>query len=297
MIAANSYRRNIMRAGAGFNHPRTMSAKVWAEIPEDHYRFHTGRRKGQPYDYGADYVFMVPGLELAGPRHRYLRDPLLAYNHANPEADYLVSGPDTAAVLTDLLSRPGLGPLEARRPDGRLLYLPDPERHAVIAGYAQRHGLRHLVETGTYRGDTVAALVSMFDTVDTVEMEPKLYKAARMRFRDDRRVRCHHGDSRKALPSILANLKGPALFWLDGHTSGPETARSDCPLRAELMMVLADRRRHVILIDDARCLHGQPSHHEWMHYADYPSLEWIAAQAAVAGYSCELADDIVRLEP
>jgi hypothetical protein len=31
--------------------------------------------------------------------------------------------------------------------------------------------------------------------------------------------------------------------------------------------------------------------------APYPSLEWIAAQADVSGYDCELADDVVRLTP
>ena len=83
--------------------------------------------------------------------------------------------------------------------------------------------------------------------------------------------------------------------------AGPDTAAGPCPLRAEIMLALAHGVEHglghVILVDDARCLNGQPSHREWAHYADYPSLEWIAAQAEVAGWSCTLADDVARLVP
>jgi hypothetical protein len=299
VIASNSYRANITRHGAGFNHPRTMSAEILKAIPDDHYLFHRGPRKGQPYDYGADYVYMVPGLELAGPRHSYITDPILAYNHANPEADYLVSNKQTAAVLTDLLARTPLGPLEAPL-DGTRLYLPDPDRYKILADHQERFGLRRMIETGTYRGDACAALAERFDRIDTIELDRRLHRTALQRFRGSN-VAVHHGDSRKVLPQLLSGVTEPTLFWLDGHQSGPETAAGPCPLLAEIMLTLAhawhQNLKHVILIDDARCLAGQPSHHEWKHYSDYPSMEWIEMQAKVAGYSTTLADDVLRLVP
>lgn len=298
VIADNSYRANIMRHGAGFNHPRTMSGRVVKAIPDDHFYFHTGPRKGEPYDFAADYVYMIPGLELAGPRHEYIPDPLLVYNHDNPEADWRVHTADTRGVFTDVQKRRPLGPLEATRPDGSKLCLPDAERRQIL--HDHRAGLTRMVETGTYRGDTSAEMAPHFDRVDTIELDRRLFKAARQRFQGSN-VNVHYGDSQKVLPGLLDGLDVPALFWLDGHQSGPDTARSECPLRAEIMLVLAHAwdtgLRHVILVDDARCLYGQPSHREWLHYSDYPSLEWIAAQAEVAGYGCVLADDVVRLTP
>lgn len=298
VIAANSYRANIMRHGAGFNHPRTMSGAIVRAIPEDHFYFHRGPRKGEPYDYAADYVYMIPGLELAGPRHAYIPDPLLVYNHDNPEADWRVSTGHTRAVFDDLQARNPLGPLEAKRPDGSPLFLPDEERRAII--HQHREGLTRMIETGTYRGDTSAAMAPHFAQVDTIELDRQWHRKALRRFQGTN-VTAHYGDSKKVLPGLLAKLKVPALFWLDGHQSGPDTAAGECPLRAEIMLALAHAHDnglgHVILIDDARCLYGQPSHREWVHYGDYPSLEWIAAQAEVSGYSCVLADDVVRLEP
>jgi hypothetical protein len=97
------------------------------------------------------------------------------------------------------------------------------------------------------------------------------------------------GDSAVLLPRVLTGLTGPALFWLDGHYSGPGTARGakDTPLEAELAAITSHPLAgHVVLIDDAREL-GQ---------GDYPAVSeierWVRARWPRA--TVEVREDIVR---
>ncbi|MEM7478871.1 MAG: hypothetical protein AAF483_28125, partial [Planctomycetota bacterium] len=73
-------------------------------------------------------------------------------------------------------------------------------------------------------------------------------------------VHPHFGDSAKLLPEIVAGLDdAPALFWLDGHWSGGETAGEgqECPVVDELNC-LKHRQQDLILIDDARMFLSAP---------------------------------------
>ena len=135
----------------------------------------------------------------------------------------------------------------------------DDEKHATIVDYADRYGCRALVETGTYEGGTVAAVRSRFERVYTIELNPELHRRAARRFRRDPSVQVIQGDSSEELERLLPALDLPTLFWLDAHYSrgGAMSARGryDPPLTFELGAILRLRDpRHVILIDDARCL-------------------------------------------
>jgi hypothetical protein len=60
------------------------------------------------------------------------------------------------------------------------------------------------------------------------------------------------------MPEVLALLQGPALFWLDAGYYGWVGKKEDQQrLSAELEMILSQRFRHVILLDDARGLTGK----------------------------------------
>jgi hypothetical protein len=105
-------------------------------------------------------------------------------------------------------------------------------------------------------------------------------------------VRVLEGDSADLLPGLLAGLREPALFWLDGHYSGGLTGRgpTDTPLMRELEAIRqCGIHGHVILIDDARCLGT----------GDYPAT--IEVKRALLRidplYRVEVAEDIVRCEP
>lgn len=177
--------------------------------------------------------------------------------------------------------------------DWRRNHLP-PAPHAikrdVILEHARRAGLEVFIETGTFFGDTLAAVQHQFRELHSIELSAKLHRKARQRFADQPRVHLVLGDSGEQLPRLLERLAEPALFWLDGHFSGGVTARgsSDTPISRELSAVLAHPvREHVVLIDDAR-LFGTAR--------DYPSVAQI--REAVArdrpDWALRIESDIIR---
>jgi hypothetical protein len=176
---------------------------------------------------------------------------------------------------------------------GRPVPPPYVHKRAEIRDYGRRFGLRTLVETGTYFGDTVEELRGDFDTVYTVELDDYLHRAAARRFRGIPGVRLLHGDSGRMLPQILGELKADTLFWLDGHYSGGFTACGElgCPLELELEAIFAHPRQgHVVLIDDARLFGLDPA---------YPTIERLRGFVAARrpALRMEVRHDVIRLVP
>ena len=167
-----------------------------------------------------------------------------------------------------------------RPPDHR-----DVPKRALLRETARAHGLRTLIETGTYMGETSWALRHEFDRIETVELEPTLARLAAIRFGRTRNVRVHEGDSAEVLPRILAELAEPALFWLDAHPSTDRTARgTEIPLRRELAAIAEHPvAGHVVLVDDLQFM-GTPG---------YPTTE----ELALPGYSFEAVGSVARLAP
>lgn len=172
--------------------------------------------------------------------------------------------------------------------------LPPPHivKARTVLDCARRRGIGVLIETGTFEGEMVRKCLGAFRVIHTIELSPRYARAAREKFSGRAHVHVHEGDSALRLPEIIANLREPAVFWLDGHFSGGETARgaSDTPLAAELDAIARHPvRGHVVLIDDARHLGT----------GEYPTLEQVTAmlRAIDAGAKIEVADDVVRMEP
>lgn len=167
------------------------------------------------------------------------------------------------------------------------------QKQAVIRKFARQFGLQYLVETGTCHGDMVAAMQNEFKRVISIELCEPFYREVCERFKGVSNVELIHGDSAKELPKVVAGLKEPALFWLDGHYSGGDTARgdSDTPVNEELRTILQPGLpNHVILIDDARCFGESPG---------YPTLEAVHQLVATTrpGWQVEVADDCIRIFP
>ena len=150
-----------------------------------------------------------------------------------------------------------------------------------------------LIETGTYRGKMVFAMRPYFPQVYSIELAPELASKAQKVFEKVPTVHIVHGDSGTMLPRIVETLKGPAIFWLDGHYSGGETAQSSehSPLRAELGCIFSSPvKGHVIAIDDAHLFNGKdgyPSHEELQHMVSDMAAE----------YDIEFRNNIVTLTP
>lgn len=174
---------------------------------------------------------------------------------------------------------------------GRTGPAPHSMKIRTVRETALSHGLDVLVETGTYRGDMVAAQLGTFRRIVTIELSRDLHRQARSRFAKQGHVETLQGDSGLRIAEVLESIDRPALFWLDAHWSGGVTARAelDTPIGAELSAILDHPvKGHVVLIDDAREFDG---------CASYPTLKALSATVSARrpGSRIEVIDDIVHI--
>lgn len=148
---------------------------------------------------------------------------------------------------------------------------------ALVLALQLRGGVEHFVETGTFRGDTASWAAGHFDQVITIELSPAFHAAALVRFHDQPKIRVLSGDSAAMLSVVATELKRPAIFWLDAHWSGSDTAgrSAECPVLAEIAAIDATRLAHFILVDDARLFAAPPPRPHCA--AQWPDLATIVA--------------------
>ena len=206
-----------------------------------------------------------------------------------------------SASLAERVQRSELGPVirgavsRAKAPRWRSAGSPAPApphlKVAIVEEHARRFQPFAFVETGTYRGDTIARIAPLVTKSFSIELDAKLATMARARFVDDPSISILQGDSAEMISEVLSEVDLPTLFWLDGHYSGGVTAgASSCPVEAELRAILAEPVDHVVLVDDARCFDGTNG---------YPTVEEVKALVSELQPTREMqvADDIMRIYP
>ncbi|CAB4943471.1 MAG: hypothetical protein F2812_16840 [Actinobacteria bacterium] len=176
---------------------------------------------------------------------------------------------------------------------GRPAPAPPHRKRAVVAGYATRFQVGAFVETGTYRGDTLALVGKLVARAISIELDERLADLARKRFSRVPQVEIITGDSAQVLPGVVDDLSNVALFWLDGHFSDGVTALGDqvTPIEQELRTVLRPGGvDHIVLIDDERLFDGTDG---------YPMLSTVRALAEELrpGWSFLVENDIIRMHP
>lgn len=91
----------------------------------------------------------------------------------------------------------------------------------------------------------------------------------------------------------MTRLRRLALFWLDAHVSEGVTARGerDTAILQELGTILEDdERRHVALVDDARCFGGDLAYPTLREFEDFVRSKRKDVDICVE-------DDILRITP
>jgi hypothetical protein len=121
-------------------------------------------------------------------------------------------------------------------------------------------------------------------------LSKQLFEFCKWRFKNKDNINLIHGDSSQILPEILKSINQQAIFWLDGHYSGGNTAigKCICPLLAELNAIEKfGRKDNIILIDDARLLGNQMG---------FPSLEEVQnlLYSINPSYNISIIDDMVN---
>ncbi|MEA3195831.1 MAG: hypothetical protein QOD26_4164 [Betaproteobacteria bacterium] len=176
---------------------------------------------------------------------------------------------------------------------GRPVPPPHVVKQRTINVLAERFGLKMLVETGTYYGDMVEAMKRRFTRIYSIELSKELSERAAKRFRGDGNVEIIHGDSGTELGKLVRKIDQPALFYLDGHYSAGITARGtkDTPIYEELAHIFdTQNRKHVIVIDDARCFGNDPG---------YPSMQELREfiRSKRPDVEIEIEDDSIKITP
>jgi hypothetical protein len=169
----------------------------------------------------------------------------------------------------------------------------------VVREYAEKYNCRTLVETGTYLGEMVEAMIPHFDRIISIELGEDLYWKAVQKFAAVPSVTLRLGDSGKLMPDVcrFLNTKDSVLFWLDGHYSEGITARGDkdCPVLDEMNAItqyhkaIGHGATWVILIDDARLFgeNGWPTFNE--------VVQDRAGYSFYQSYPYHLEHDIIRI--
>lgn len=206
---------------------------------------------------------------------------------------FLRTAPLYSVLRAWVIGRKQSKELKQWKESGEGVPVPHLIKQKVIKDYAQKYDLRVLVETGTFFGDMVAAMKGEFAKIYSIELSEELYANAKKRFRKDKNIELICGDSGKVLGDLVERLDEPALFWLDGHYSGGITAKAeiDTPILDEIARILdARERKHVIIIDDARCFGADPA---------YPSLSQLSDLVSSKRSDMEItmSNDSIRIVP
>ena len=102
-----SYHPDIIKAGTFRLHPfvashlRTFKSKIWYNIKDEDLRDETG----EYFTAGWDVAFMMPMLEMARERHRFISNRLYCYNRFNPISDCKIREGEQLAAARLVQSR------------------------------------------------------------------------------------------------------------------------------------------------------------------------------------------------
>lgn len=153
--------------------------------------------------------------------------------------------------------------------EGKPIPIPHIVKEEMLIKYRNKYNLKTFIETGTYYGDMVWAQRYNFDDIYSIELSKDLVEFTKKRFKKNPHIKIIQGDSGKIMPTLIKDIHERALFWLDGHYSGGDTARGDkdSPILEEVKAILSSKLEHVLLINDARNFTGQ---------RDFPSQEGLS---------------------
>ena len=137
--------------------------------------------------------------------------------------------------------------------------------------------LNIFLETGTFTGDSIQTIQSLFREIHSIELSETYYEKAVTRFKTHEFINLYQGDSVDWLRRLHPQLSNQStLYWLDAHwcvaedTAGLE---SQCPLLDELTAIESLNAQSIILIDDARLfLCTPPSPHK---ISQWPSCDQV----------------------
>jgi len=111
------------------------------------------------------------------------------------------------------------------------------------------------IESGSYVGDTIGNIKSLFKQIISIEITEKYYDYCKRKFVNNKNIEIIKGDSLLVLPELIDKYQDKKmLFFLDGHYSAGDTGKNDMdvPLIEELKIINEKYNNYVlIIVDDA----------------------------------------------
>ena len=86
-------------------------------------------------------------------------------------------------------------------------------KSSLIKKIGTYYKINQLIETGTYLGDTSAALSSSFKKIYTVELNRELFKKTTKRLSKFKNVFCYNLSSDIFLKNIISKIKVKSIFF------------------------------------------------------------------------------------
>jgi len=175
--------------------------------------------------------------------------------------------------------------------DGATGPMPNLGKQKVVVECIKKYSPEVFIETGTYKGKMVYAVMPYIKRIYSIELDSTHYQNARRRFAGYPDIQILQGQSGEILPQVLKNIDKPCLFWLDAHYSGGSTAKADLetPIMQEMECILNHPlvSKHIVLIDDTRCFTGEN---------DYPTLHALEEfiKRACPDWIFNVENDIIR---
>ena len=144
----------------------------------------------------------------------------------------------------------------------------------LAAALKQKYAIGDFVETGTYMGDATAWAAALFPRVWTIEIRADFQAQAKKNTGEPANVTFLLGNSAEQLKQVCAQLRAPAMFWLDAHAGAGYFGKEDnCPLLEEIDVITAGEHQHIMVIDDARAFYAPPP--PPFDYTKWPPLEQV----------------------
>jgi hypothetical protein len=170
--------------------------------------------------------------------------------------------------------------------------IPHLVKQRTIVEYARAYGLNTLIETGTYYGEMVAAMVDRFRRIYSIELDPERAAQANQRFRGRSHVEIIHGNSQAVVPWLLDQLNEGCLWWLDaGYCGWRGTTGDSTRLGSEFSAILSHKvPGHVILMDDADGIQDE-------HGSAIPAQVVASIESSYPGREVTVAHNIMRITP
>ncbi len=171
----------------------------------------------------------------------------------------------------------------------------------LVACLKQVLPLSVFVETGTFKGDSVAAVLPYVERAISVEFSQPLWEQAAERFRDLPNVEVHLGDSAQVLARLGDALREESvLFWLDAHWCVAEDTggeHSQCPLLHEMAAIGHLGANSVLMVDDARLfLAAPPAPHDVTHWPSFHEIER-ALRRLSKRHEIAVVNDVIVFHP